>query len=190
MNSKFRICWALVGCIWLTTLGFTGWNLAKIDAVAAGRLENENLRREIHFQRHNAQRLEQVAAHRQALFMAVESLDLGMVALRYRLRALAAAFHLEGLAIEVEANESADDRVPCRLSLAGTFENMVGFLTALNEYAYLTPRQSLIAAAEQGHSVRLEMSFYVQFKIVAPAPPAETLPEMTTQPLDAEGRPL
>jgi Tfp pilus assembly protein PilO len=190
VNSKFRIRWALIGCIWLTTLGFTAWNLAKIDAVAAGRIENENLRREIHFQRHNAQRLEQVAARRQALFMEVESLDLGMVALRYRLRALAAAFHLEGLALEVEANENADDRVPCRLSLTGRFENTVGFLTALNEYPYLVPRQSLIAAAENNHTVRVEMAFFVQFKIVAQAAPAEPLPKLTNQALEAQGRPL
>ncbi|MBI5550843.1 MAG: hypothetical protein HY911_04990 [Desulfobacterales bacterium] len=190
MNSKLRTRWTVLGCIWLLALGFTGWNLARIDTVAAGRLENDNLRREIDFQRLNARRLEQVAARRQALFLNVESLDLGMVALRYRLRALAAAFHLEDLAIEVEANGIADDRLPCRLSLKGAFENTVGFLTALNEYAYLIPRQSNLAAIENAHTVRLEMSFFVQFKIVAPDVPAENPPKVTTQPLASEGRPL
>jgi hypothetical protein len=188
MNSKLRTRWIVLGCVWLMALGLTWWNLAKIGDVAAARLANERLRREIHFQRHNAQRLEQAAARHDALFMGVESLDLGMVALRYRLRALAAAFHLEDLAIDADMNQSADNRIPCRLTLMGGFENTVGFLTALDEYVYLVPRQTLIGAMPNTSSVRLEMSFFVQYRIVAPAP-AESLPKVTTQ-ADSRGRPL
>lgn len=190
MKSKFQMRWTLLACIWLTALGLTGWNSAKIDHVAAARQANESLRREIHFQRHNAQRLEQVAARHDALFMGVESLDLGMVELRYRLRALAAGFNLEDLAIDAEANQSADGRIACRLTLTGAFENAVGFITALNAYAYLTPRQTLIGTVADAHTVRLEMTFFVQYNIVAPALPAAPLPKVTAQPLEAEGRPL
>ncbi len=190
MNSKLRLRWTVLGFIWLISIGFTGWNLAKIDAVAAGRIENENLRKESLFQRHNAQRLEQIAARQQALFMEVESLDLGMVALRCRLRALAAAFHLEDLVIEAELNQVGDNRIPCRVTLAGAFENVIGFLTALSEYAYLLPRQTQIGLLPSASSVHLEMSLFVQYKIVAPAAPAEPLPKMTTQPSEAQGRPL
>jgi hypothetical protein len=190
MKSKLRLRWTILGCVWLATLAVTGWNLAKIDTVAAGRLANENLRREIHFQRHHAQRMEQVMASRQTLFMEVESLDLGMVALRHRLLALAAAFHIEDLTIDVETGENEDGRVACRLALAGGFEGTVGFLNALNEYAYLTPRQIQVSAVDEAHNVRLELSFFIQFKMIAPAVPAENPPEVTTQTLDAKGRPL
>jgi hypothetical protein len=190
MKSKLRLRWAVLGCIWLIALVFTGWNLAKIDAVAAGRQVNENLRRETDFQRNNAQRLEQVAARRQALFMASESLDLGMVALRYRLAALAAAFHLNNLAIEADINQIGDDRLPCQLTLSGAFENIIGFLSALNEYPYLVPRQGLIAADPNTRAIRLEMSFFVQYRIVAPAVPADSPSEVTAQPLEGQGRPL
>lgn len=190
MKSKLQMRWTVFACVWLAALGLTGWNLAKIDGVAAARMANESLRREIHFQRHNAQRLEQVAARREALFMGVESLDLGMVELRYRLRALAAAFNLPDIVIDAEMNQTADGRIPCRLSLTGAFENTVGFLTALNEYTYLTPRQTLIGAVADAGTVRLEMTFFVQYKIVAPALPAAPLPEVTAQPSEAGGRPL
>ena len=190
MKSKLHMRWMVLSGIWLAALGLTGWNLAKVDRVAEARVAIESLRKEIHFQRFNAQQLEQVAARHEALFLHVESLDLGMVTLRYHLSALTAAFHLQDLVIDAEMNQIAEGRIPCRLSLTGEFENTVGFLTALDAYPYLMARQTLIAAAPDAHIIRLEMSLFVQYKIVPPALPAETLPKVTVQPLTPEGRPL
>jgi hypothetical protein len=188
MNRKLRTRWIVLGCVWLAVLGLTGWNLARIDDVAAARRATERLRREVHFQRHNAQRLEQMLARHKALFMDVESLDLGMVSLRDRARALAAAFGIEDLAVDAEMNQIDGDRIPCRISAMGGFENTVGFLTALNGYDYLIPRQIMISPVPSAPTVRLEITCFIQFKIMAPAP-AETLPNVTTQ-ADAKGRPL
>ncbi len=190
MKSKLRIRWAIAGCIWLTATGVTGWNLAKIEEVAAARHATESMRREIHFQRHNAERLAQLVADQEALYLGVESLDLGMVELRERVRGLAAAFGLEDLSLEAEMNQAVEGEMACRLSLTGAFENTVGFLTALKEYPYLAPRQIVIGAVADAQTVRLEISFSVQYKLVAPATPAVPLPKVTSQPLELEGRPL
>lgn len=190
MKSKGQMRWALLACIWLTAIGLTGWNIIKIGELSVSRRATEGLRREIHFQRHNAPRLGQLVAQHEALFMGIESLDLGVVALRDRLRALAAAFHLEDLSIEADMGQAMEGQIPCRLTATGAFESAVSFLTALDQYTYLSARQCQVGAVPGAQTVRLEMSFFVQYKIVPPEAPAVPLPKVTQQPLPAEGQPL
>lgn len=190
MKSKLRTRWIMTGCIWMAALGLTWWNCAKIDTLAAARDINEQLRKELSFQRQNAKRLEQVTAAHEKLFLAVESVDLGMIAVRDRLYALAAAFDLRDLKMSTDMNRAMDGEIPCTLALSGPFENIVGFLSAVHPYAHLTVRSANIKVVANDRKVEVELALAVHYKIVVPQAPADTLPQMTSHPSAPEGQPL
>ncbi|MFZ1986772.1 MAG: hypothetical protein WAU91_20340 [Desulfatitalea sp.] len=190
MKSKLRNRWIMVGCIWWVALGLTWWNFAKIDALAAAREVNEELRKELSFQRQNAKRLEQVTAVHEKLFLTVESVDLGMIAVRNRLYTLAAAFDLRDLKMNTEMNQAADGQIPFTLALRGPFENVVGFLSAVHPYAYLTVRRASIKAVTGDREVEVELALAVHYKIVVPSALSNTLPQVTSHPSAPEGKPL
>jgi hypothetical protein len=190
MKSKLRTRWIIAGCVWLLALGLTWWNCAKIDTLAAAREVNEALRKELSFQRQNAKRLEQVTATHERLFLAVESVDLGMIAVRDRLQALAAAFDLRDLKMNTEMNQAMEGQISCTLALNGPFENVVGFLSAVHPYAHLTVHSATIKAETGSREVAVELALAIHYKIVVPQAPAETLPQMTSHPSAPEGQPL
>lgn len=190
MKSKLQTRWIMVGCVWMVALGLTWWNCAKIDALAAAREGNEALRKELSFQRQNAKRLGQVTAAHERLFLAVESVDLGMIAVRDRLYALAAAFDLRDLKMSTEMNQTMDGQIPCTLALSGPFENVVGFLSAVHPYAYLTVRRASIKAGANDREVEVELALTIHYKIVVPPALTDTLPQVTSHGAAPEGQPL
>jgi hypothetical protein len=190
MKSKLQTRWIWVACVWVLALGLTWWNCAKIDTLAAAGDINEQLRKELSFQRQNAKRLEQVTAAHEKLFLAVESVDLGVIAVRDRLYALAAAFDLRDLKMSTDMNQALDGEIPCTLTLSGPFENIVGFLSAVHPYAHLTVRRANIKAVANDRKVEIELALAVHYKIMVPPAPTDTLQQVTSHGAAPEGQPL
>lgn len=190
MSSKMKMRWIAVCCIWAVALAATYWNGIKIDAVASAREKNEQMRQEIFFQDRNAPKLTQILRSHDALFLPVESIDLGIVAVRSRLGALTAAFALSGLQMQAEVAQAAQDQVPWRLSIHGPLNNVVGFLTALQKYLYLTVQQANIKAAQDANEVDVEIELLLHYQITAPVQDSNTIPQVTTQQWESEAKPL
>ena len=180
MSTQMKLRWAAVGCIWILALAVTFWNGSKVDQVAASRQSNEQARRENDFLRQNANRLADTMASHDARFLAVESMDLGIVAMRSRLMALAAAFDLADVKIHPEMSQMGEDQVPCEISLRGPLGQAVGFVTALGNYPYLTVRRLGVSAAAGPHEMVMQIGFLFRYRIGAPIPAPEVLPHVTT----------
>lgn len=184
MNHKLRRRWIIATSIWLAAFGLTYWNMETIEAIGQARQANEQLRKEIFFQHQHAQELEQVAAAHTNLFLEAESIDLGLIAVKRRIETLSADFGLTELALCTETNAAQPDRVPCSLTLRGSFERVVGFLAALQPHAYLAITQSTLTVSEETHAVDLKLAFSVHMQNgpMTPEPaPAEPLANPTEQ---------
>lgn len=181
MSTRMKMRWALVCCIWGLALGVTFWNGSHINAVAAARQNNEQIRREIDFQRQNRQKLDRVVASNDALFLPVESVDLGIVAVRSRLVALSAAFDLVDANIRPEITGITEDQVPFAASMRGSVNHAVDFLLALHNYSYLTVGRTTITTALDSGEIDLQIEFLLRYRMVKDIQAPDDAPRVTTQ---------
>jgi hypothetical protein len=181
MSSKMKKRWLVVGCVWALALALTFWNGVKIETVAAARGKNEQRLREIDFQRQNAKELARISKSHEALFLPVESLDLGIVAVRSRLHALAAAFDLEDVRIRTEMTQMIGDQIPCTVSMRGALGPAVGFLTALHKSLYLTIGKMTISSEKGRNKVEMQIELRFKYRIVNQPPERSVaMPQVTT----------
>lgn len=177
MSSALKIRWIVVCCVWGGALILTFWNSLKIDGVTHAREKSEQIRREIVFQRQNTLQLSQILATQNAMYLPVESVDLGIVAARSRLQSLAAAFGLKEFKLLVETAQMSEEQAPFALSAQGPLPQVVGFLTALQKYLYLKPTQTRIMTARESGWVDLEIRLLLQYRISSPEEPGPAVPE-------------
>lgn len=175
MRTALKIRWLFVGCIWLATLVLTYWNSIKIDDIASMRESNERLRKEMLFQRRNADELMQVGASHQALYMPVESLALGIVSIKSHLHSLSAAFDLAQVQVKNDITQATEEHIPLNFSARGSFDKAVAFLTVLQKYPYLPViRTDIKVVNEQGD---IEMTVALDFRYsIGPSPQTHTDP--------------
>jgi len=183
MRSRLETRWLIVGIIWLAALALTYWNTLQIDAVAAVRDQNEQIRQEVSFQRHNATKLAQVLRARDALTLAAESVDLAVVVARSRLGALAAAFELGELEMRAELHQvtGTEGQVPYNLSLKGPVDNAMGFLTALRNYPYFVLRRTKIKDAADAAGIDMEIVIDLRYRIEAAGDDSNPAPQEITR---------
>ncbi len=181
MSSKMKMRWLVVGCIWALALVLTYWNGVKIDTVATERNMNEQRLREINFQRQNAKELARISESHEALFLPVESLDLGIVDVRSRLHALAAAFDLKDVRIQTEMTQMVEDQIPCTVTARGALGPAVGFLTALHKYLYLTIGRMIITSDKGRNEIEMQVELRFKYRIVDQPPGRSVaMPQVTT----------
>lgn len=186
MSSGMKMRWLVVCAIWGVALALTYWNGIKINTVAAARDSNERRYREIDFQRRNAEQLARVSKTHETLFSPVESLDLGIVGVRSRLGALAAAFGLEMDRIQIEPTQMTGERIPCTLTLRGLMGHGVGFITALQKHPYLSIRKMTIASQRGGDEIDMQIKLDFRYRIVNPPERSVAMPQEAPTP-EAQG---
>jgi len=180
MSSAMKVRWTVVCCIWGLALVVTFWNGVKIDSVAAAREKSEQLLREIDFQRQNAEALARISKSHQAMFLPVESIDLGVVAVRSEMRALAAAFDLKEVRIQTEATRMSGDQIPCKVSTRGKLGPAVGFLTGLNKRLYLTIEKMTITSEKGRDEIEMQIELLFKYRIENPPERSVAMPQATT----------
>ncbi|MDA8138050.1 MAG: hypothetical protein M0036_05285 [Desulfobacteraceae bacterium] len=183
MNSKMKLRWMVVAGIWGLALVMTLWNTLRIDDVARARDKSEQIRKEIAFQHQNAQTLSRLLKFHDALYLRVESVDLGIVSVRGRVQALAAAFDLQGFSMLPEAGQITEELVPFHLSMQGSMANVAGFLTALQKFSYLQVRQASVKTAREAGAIELEFDLSLHYQTTSPPDETEAVSMGTLDPL-------
>jgi len=189
MTSRMNQIWMAVVLIWLIAIGLTGWNLSSIDAVALTRDQNERLRKEMLFHRQYIGKLESVRQTADALFLPVDSVKLGFLAVQSRLLALSAVFGLENVTITRQAGQATYEQLPINISFEGPVEGSLQFLSSLREYPYLPVNHTQITVIADRGKAAVEIDLYFQFHLKQgdDTPPA---PMQTTRyPLSSEANP-
>jgi hypothetical protein len=190
MSSKMKMRWFVVCCLWGLALAVTFWNGVKINTIAKTRTKNETTLREIDFHRQNAEKLSLIIDSRDALFLPVESIDLGIVAVRSRLNALAAAFDFADVKIRTDISQVTTEQVPFAMSMNGSLSQAVGFITALNKYLYLTVRKTNITTTMDGDKIDIQIELMLRCQIVAPPQEPGSMPHVTSHQTGAEAESL
>ena len=180
MSTAMKVRWLVVCCIWGLALGVTFWNGVKIDSVATVREKNEHLLREIDFQRQNAEALARISKSHRAMFLPVESIDLGVVAVRSQVHALAAAFDLKDVRIRAEATQMFGDQIPCKVSTRGGLGAAVGFLTALHKHLYLSIEKMTIISEKGRGEIEMQIELLLKYRIENPPERSVAMPQVTT----------
>jgi Tfp pilus assembly protein PilO len=165
MKSKINHLWLSVGIIWLAALFTTYGNHSRIDALAAIRENNEQLRKEILFQHRNDRQLAQIQKAYASHYLPVASIRLGLETTRSHLHALAARLALKNLKIEYQAAQATEAQLPFNLAMVGDFANAKRFIFALHALPHLVIKHSSITILTPKAEANIEMELYLQFKI-------------------------
>jgi hypothetical protein len=165
MKTKINHLWLSVGIIWLAALFITYGNHGRINALAAIRENNEQLRKEMLFQHRNDQKLAQIQKAHASHYLQVASIKLGLETVRSHLHTLAARLGLKNLKIEYQTAQATESQVPFSLAAAGDFANAKRFLLALRVLPHLAIRHSSITILTPTAEAEIEMELYFQFKI-------------------------
>jgi len=186
MTSRTNQFWMAVVLIWLIAIGLTGWNLSSIDAVALTRDQNERLRKEMLFHRQYSGKLESVRQTADALFLPVDSVKLGFLAVQSRLQALSAVFGLDNVVIKRQTGQAAQDQLPISVSFEGPFEGALQFLSSLREYPYLPINHTRISVIADRGVAAVEIDLYLLFRLkqgheTPPAPMRTTRHPMSSE---------
>lgn len=165
MKLKSNHLWLLAGIIWLAALIMTYGNHDQIDAVSAMREKNEQLRKEMLFQRRNDKLLNRIQEAHASHYMPVASVKLGFETVRSQLHALAMQLGLKDLKIECQTSQIMDTQLPLHLQMMGDIEMARGFILALHAFPHLAVRHASITVLAQKTEAEIEMELNYQFKI-------------------------
>ena len=175
MTSKLNQRWLIVGTIWLSALVMTILNFSEIDAVTQSRESAERLRKELVFQHRNSVKLRKVDSLYTSHFKPVASAKLGFESVRSSLHALAALLDLENVKIESRMAQATSEQIPFLISMQGSSDKAMGFVTALAAYPYLSIQHSRIVVNNSEGAAEIEIELLLNFKL-APPEDAETNP--------------
>jgi hypothetical protein len=171
MMAHVNKYWLAAALVWLMAMGLTAWNLSTIETVAQARDQNERLRREINFHHHYSAKLAAVRQSAEALFLPVDSVKLGFIAVQSHLEALAAVFGLEQVKVSRQVGPDTAEQLPIRVAFVGSFEGAMQFIFALREFPYLpVDRTQINVDRERGTIVEINLIFKYRLR------PAEDLP--------------
>lgn len=168
MTSKLNQRWLIVGVIWLSAFVMTGLNFSKIDAVARSRESAERLRKELVFQHRNSVKLHKVKSLHVSHFKPVASVKLGFESVRSSLHALAALLGLENVKIESRMAQAMSKQIPFLIRMQGGSNKVMGFVTALATYPYLSVQHSRVVVHNTNSDAEIEIELLFYFTIEPP----------------------
>jgi hypothetical protein len=169
MTATLRRRWLITGCVWAAAVCLTLWNLHMAQSVTAAREDGERLRRELAFQGRNAASLASVGRAHDALFLDVESVQLGAVMVQSQLRALGSDAGLERVAVTIPGAQAGGETPLLGLAFHGYLESTVRFLASLQPCPYLSVSHLHLLVDPVDGLVAGEMGLVWRFKIRPPA---------------------
>ena len=127
--------------------------------------KNEGLRQEMLFQYRNAEQLKRVQSIQAYCSLPVSSVKLGFESVRSRLHKLAANLGFQGIHIDAQMEQAAENKASFRLRMQGSYENTGSFLTALQSIPYLAMKNCRIVTGAAKPDTEVELDFDLQYKI-------------------------
>ncbi len=141
MTALLKNRWLWTGVIWAGALFSAFWNHQAIDTILSIQAQNQALRRELIFQQQNARKLARIQEEHAKLFIAAESVQLGMLTAKSIIGELASRLELNMSQMTLAPPQKGSERLSLNLSFSGPIERIVHFLTALTPQRFLHQKQ-------------------------------------------------
>jgi hypothetical protein len=190
VNINLRNRWLIAAGIWLVALGLTFWNLSKVGDIASTREQNERLRREVSFQRRHIEKLIGIEKVHANLFLSVESVNLGLIALRSDLLSLAAALGLQEANLTSDVTQAGDSQIPVNLRIQGTFRKTAGYLAVIEKKPYLQITHTYFKVVNEKGDTETDIAFTFRYSIKPPAADVQDPTRLMTQQPDHGAKPI
>lgn len=168
MTARLKNCWLWVGALWAGVVLLFGWNHHTIDTIAAIQAQNLNLRSELLFQHQNATKLERIQNEVAKLFLASESLQLGVLSVKGQLTELAGRSGLNVGQMAGAPLQKGAETATLNLTLSGPLQGVLQFLAAVNAQRYLLPQQVAVRLDLKNGDARCELALLIRCRVQTP----------------------
>jgi hypothetical protein len=169
MTARLKNWWLWVGTVWAGTLLMFLWNHATIETILALQAQNHDLRSELTFQQQNAPKLERIQNEHAKLFLAAESLQLGVLSAKALLGELASRSELNVGQLTSTPLQKGVEAAALNLTFSGPPERVLQFMAALNTHRYLQQKQLAVKFDPKSGEATCELSMQLRCRIQAPA---------------------
>ncbi|MFH2045907.1 MAG: hypothetical protein ABIK92_12260 [Pseudomonadota bacterium] len=158
--------WIITGALWLAVIVLTFYNASEIKRLKYQSEKIESLRMDEEFWQQNSKNISFIITEGEKLFLDVESVDLGLLAIDDRLKKLSSKYHLENLKIEKQHASESDGYVPVDLSFEGNYEDIYKwFKSVKNDLPFLKPNNLKITMNPISNMTVLNGSFFFRYRI-------------------------
>jgi hypothetical protein len=169
MTARLKNWWLWVGTVWAGALLMFLWNHATIETILALQAQNHDLRSELTFQQQNAPKLERIQNEHAKLFLAAESLQLGVLSAKGLLGELASRSELNVGQLTSTPLQKGVEAAALNLTFSGPPERVLQFMAALNTHRYLQQKQLAVKFDPKSGEATCELSMQLRCRIQAPA---------------------
>jgi hypothetical protein len=165
MIALLKNRWIWVGIVWAAAASFTVWNHQKIDFILSMKGQNQNLHKELAFQEQNIRKLDRIQKEHARLYFPTESVQLGVLSVKNVVSELAAVLQLSIVQMTPAPIPKGTETVSLNVSLAGTFEKIMSFFSAISAYRYLQDKQVLIKIDPKTAECSCDLSMNLRFRV-------------------------
>lgn len=165
MSSLLKNRWMWVGVAWAAAVSLTFWNHQQIDFIMSLKGQNQSLSKELVFQEQNLRKLDRVQKEHSRLFLSTESVQLGVLSARSVVSELASACELNIVQMTLTPIQKGAETVSLNMSLAGAFDKVMSFLSAMSAYRYLQDKQLIIKIDPKSAECSCDLSMNLKFRI-------------------------
>lgn len=166
MKDALRKRWIIVWLIWGVVLLLTYFNQWMIREINGQRalLDVRNL--DANFVQKNRHDIDRIISQRAAYRQPVESIQIGCLTLKNKLRTLASAHNLMVLELNSDTDQPASGIVPISLTLVGSYADALRWLTALeHDYPYAPALQMKIHRSQELQMPQFQFGIQYQFEL-------------------------
>ena len=167
MKPWVKNLWVPVGLLWAMVVVLTLWNFQKVDSILAAQAQARIQQTELTFQRQNSHKLERLGEDHSKLILPVDSIHLGVLYVKSVFSDLCNALELSGMKMTVAPIQKESEPVLLNLAFTGSFEKIMNFLSALDDYRYLQDKQLLIKPDPVNGETHCELSLSLRCKVKA-----------------------
>jgi hypothetical protein len=165
MSALLKNRWVWTGIAWAVAVSFAISNHQKIDSILSVKEQNQNLHKELVFQEQNRRKLDRIQKEYAKLYFPTESVQLGVLSVKGLVSELASGFELTMVQMTLAPVQKGAETVSLNLSLAGTFEKIMSFLSAINAHRYLQDKQLVIKIDPKSGECSCDLSMNLRFRV-------------------------
>ena len=157
--------WVITSAFWFAIILLTFYDVSKINQLHAALDEIETLRLDQQFWQRHSEDLDGLVAESKRLYLTVDSVDMGLLTVEYRLKTLSSQLGLPPVTLTKQQGNQSESEVPVGISFAGSFGNMFKLLQSIKkDMPFLKAKNIKINVDPFTRKIVLEASFFLKYK--------------------------
>ncbi|MFH0729046.1 MAG: hypothetical protein V2B19_22245 [Pseudomonadota bacterium] len=166
MKDPLRQRWIIVWLIWGMVLLLTYCNQWMIGEISKQRALLDVRNMDANFVQKNRHDIDRILSQRAAYRQPVESIQIGCLSLKNKLRTLASTHNLMVLELNSDTDQPVSDTVPINLTFVGSYADALGWLIALeHDHPYAPALQLKIQRAQELQMPQFQVRIQYQFEL-------------------------